>query len=126
MGFFKRDGKTRPISPKKIRDTSDDDVIIENNITLESADELDDFAREKAGDFEAEHNLGERVRMTDDALENYGEKYRGKIFTVSHIAKNREEHSGYDEGVGKQALYDLKLNGKDFGSSLYDWELESA
>lgn len=66
--------------------------------------------------------IGAEVQMTENALENYGEQYRGKTFKVTHIARNRGEHPGYDEGAGG-ALYDLSLDGKNFPNSLYDWEL---
>lgn len=66
--------------------------------------------------------VGDKVMMTNDALENYGFKYEGKKFTVSHVATNTSEHPGYDNGVKGQALYDLK----ELGFSLYDWEVYSA
>jgi len=81
------------------------------------------------------HSKGDKVTMTEDALENYGEQYRGKSFTITHVStkympakefydKGNPEgfHPGYDEGVTGQGLYDLK--GLNF--SLYDWEVTSA
>lgn len=69
--------------------------------------------------------------MTEPALENYGEAYRGRRFTVSHVAtaympaaqffahgKPDGFHPGFDESAGC-ALYDL--NGLNF--SLYEWEV---
>ena len=58
--------------------------------------------------------------------ENYA-KYQNQILTVSHVAKNREEHPGYDEGVSPNYLYDLKtLEGENVPFSLYDYELTEA
>jgi hypothetical protein len=65
--------------------------------------------------------VGEAVKMTTDALENYGNEYAGMVFIVSHVATNTNQHPGYDSGAGG-ALYDLK----NFNSSLYDWELTRA
>ena len=77
--------------------------------------------------------VGSKVCMTEDALENYGQKYRDKIFIVEHVAtkympvkdfyalgKPVGYHPGFDDGGA--ALYDLE----GFDNSLYDWELEPA
>lgn len=77
--------------------------------------------------------VGSRVTMSNDALENYGEKYRGKVFVVKHVAtkympaaqffaagKPEGYHPGFDD-TGS-ALYDLK----GLNMSLYDWELQPA
>ena len=58
--------------------------------------------------------------MSDDALDNYGKKYKNKQFTIDHVATSEDEHPGFDSGVG-QALYDLK----ELEFSLYEYELES-
>jgi hypothetical protein len=62
--------------------------------------------------------IGDKVKMTRDAVENYGSQYAGQVFTISHVATNTNEHPGYDTGVGGK-LYDLE----GFNSSLYDYEL---
>ena len=69
----------------------------------------------------SEHNVGDYVTMTDDALDNYGQQYRGQSFRISHVAKSVDDHMGYDEGMGGENLYDLD----GFNSSLYDYEVES-
>lgn len=66
----------------------------------------------------ANFKIGDKVMMSAEALENYGFKYKGKVFTVSHVARNRAEHPGFDEGAGF-ALYDLK----ELNFSLYEWEI---
>jgi hypothetical protein len=68
---------------------------------------------------------GSKVQMTNNALENYGEQYRGVTFTVSIVSKSEKDHPGYDKGVAPDWLYDLKTpDGADFPCSLYDYELK--
>ena len=81
---------------------------------------------------------GDVVEMTADAIENYGEKWAGEPLKITHVAtmympadrffatgRPNGYHPGYDEGVGKEALYDLEtLDGEALGMSLYHWELE--
>lgn len=62
--------------------------------------------------------VGDTATMTEAALENYGEQYRGKKFEIEHVARSKQEHPGFDEGAGC-ALYDFK----DLNFSLYDYEL---
>ena len=73
-------------------------------------------------------SLGAKVKMTDNAIENYGIQYQNRIFVVSYISKNSEDHPGYDNYAAPDWLYDLKFNdtNEDFGCSLYDYELMSA
>ena len=63
------------------------------------------------------YKVGDMVTMTDDALDNYGKKYKNKKFKITHVATSQSDHPGFDD-VG-YALYDFK--GVD--SSLYDYEL---
>jgi len=83
----------------------------------------------------AQFPKGSRVKMTDDALENYGEEYRDRAFTITHIstkympaseffAKGQPAgyHPGYDESVAPQALYDFE----ELQFSLYQWEVRQA
>jgi len=65
------------------------------------------------------YKIGDKVKMTGAALDNYGEEYRDVIFTVKHTATTTNEHPGYDEGVYPMGLYDLEA----LNFSLYDWEL---
>lgn len=75
--------------------------------------------------------IGQKVRMTKDAVDNYGTEYAGKEFTVTHAANKympakqfyaqgrpKGYHPGYDEGAGGY-LYDFE----ELDFSLYDWEL---
>lgn len=41
------------------------------------------------------------------------------MWTVTHVAKNRKQHPGYDEGVGGSLI-----DAKGLPVSLYDWEFE--
>lgn len=68
------------------------------------------------------YSIEDKVVMTEDALQNYGEEYRDKVFTIIHAADNKNDHPGYDDGVYPMGLYDL--DGLEY--SLYDWELEYA
>lgn len=76
------------------------------------------------------YKVGDKVRLTADALAHYGEQYKGE-HTVTHVstsympakefyAKGAPQgyHPGYDESAGC-ALYDCA----DLSFSLYDWEL---
>ena len=78
---------------------------------------------------------GDKVKMTDDALENYGVENKDKVFIVEHAAHSympssefyskgmpHGYHPGYDNSIKGQGLYDLK----GFNSSLYDYELIKA
>lgn len=83
--------------------------------------------------------VGDRVKMSPDALENYGEDYRDYVFTVVHVATKympsqeffakgapQGYHPGFDP-EGGSAIYDLNFdNGQSLPHSLYDWELEPA
>ncbi len=77
-------------------------------------------------------------KMTDEALENYGQEWAEVELVVTHVAhsympakqffamgKPEGYHPGYDEGVKGQKLYDLKRKdtGEEINFSLYDWEL---
>lgn len=67
---------------------------------------------------------GDVVKIVSDN-ENYDE-YVGIPLIVTHVARNRNEHPGYDEATGEN-LYDLKTeSGEDVPFSLYDYELESS
>ena len=79
----------------------------------------------------ARYRVGSKVRMTADALDNYGQEYAGKKFTISHVAteympsaqffaqgKPEGCHPGYDEASG-DALYDFD----ELEFSLYEWEV---
>jgi hypothetical protein len=87
------------------------------------------------------YRKGNHVKMTSEALDNYGEQWNEVELIVTSAAnkympaneffrngKPEGYHPGYDEGVSPQGLYDLARadNGKSLGMSLYDWELRSA
>lgn len=55
--------------------------------------------------------------------DNY-DSFRNEILIVTHVARNKTEHPGYDESVSPDYLYDLEtLSGKEVNCSLYDYEL---
>jgi len=79
--------------------------------------------------------VGERVVMTEDALENYGEKWRDRPLRIIHVstkympakeffARGKPEgyHPGFDAS-SESALYDFD---EEKLGSLYDWELTRA
>lgn len=76
-------------------------------------------------------DIGDRFRLSANALDNYGSKYADKTFTVckwaDHYAKpevscgpnplDKTGHPGFDESAGT-AIYDSELP-----FSLYEWEM---
>ncbi len=68
----------------------------------------------------------QKVVMTNEAIENYGEQWRDVVLVITHVAHSKADHPGYDEGVSPQGLYDLKRedNDEELNMSLYDWELK--
>jgi len=81
---------------------------------------------------------GESVYMTNDAIENYGEKWRGVKLIITHVAtkympakefyaqgRPSGYHPGYDNAIPGMPLYDLKRedNNEELQFSLYDWEV---
>lgn len=63
--------------------------------------------------------VGTKFTLTNDAIENYGETYRGKVFRVQGVFKSRAEHPGFDEGVG-EPLYEA--DGLPF--AVYEYEIK--
>ncbi len=71
-----------------------------------------------------DYNLGDKVRVSSENDNEGYDDFRNEILIITYVATSRDEHFGFDEGVG-QALYELEtLDGKPIGSSLYDYELE--
>ena len=62
--------------------------------------------------------IGTKFRMSKDAIDNYGEKHKGKIYTIENRYHGTNEHSGYDPSGGYW-IYDIE--GLNF--SLYKWEM---
>ena len=71
--------------------------------------------------------LGSLVRISEhNDNEGYSD-WRERKLKIIHVAKNRSEHPGYDEGVGG-LLFDLRdaKTGEVCPFSLYEYELEEA
>jgi len=68
--------------------------------------------------------IGDKCKVSPaNDNENYN-SFRNKVLIVTHVARNKNEHSSYDSSVYPQKLYDLKtLKGEQIGYSLYDYEL---
>ncbi len=68
------------------------------------------------------YKLDDKVTMTEEAQEHYGDD--GREYVITHIATNESQHPGYDSGMENMPLYDLAtLDGKDYPNSLYEYEL---
>lgn len=78
--------------------------------------------------------VGSKVRMSLDALDNYGWEYESVTLTITHVATKSMPakeffelgqpsgyHPGYDDAAEGQALYDFE----EIDFSLYDWEIRS-
>lgn len=71
--------------------------------------------------------LGQRVRVSPENDNDNYDSFRNEVLIITHIAKDRSEHPGYDDSVSPDYLYDLKTeSGEDVCCSLYDYELISA
>jgi hypothetical protein len=77
-------------------------------------------------------NIGDKVIMSAEALENYGQDFADTVFTVEVVWLEDENGTPHvatrQHPVSRDALYDLVYadTGAEFGSSLYDWELRPA
>ena len=71
--------------------------------------------------------IGTKVKVSsDNDNENYND-FRNKVLKITHIAKNTNQHSGYDNSMEGMPLYDLEaLDGTPVNCSLYEYELEKA
>lgn len=84
-------------------------------------------------------NNGDTFKLTDDALDNYGEQWRDVVFRVTSWANKYtpanvyfanplaypHSHPGYD-GCNGERLYDAEALDTDlvWNNSVYDWEIE--
>lgn len=73
------------------------------------------------------YRVGDKFKMSKDALDNYGEEYRDKEFTIrarydhyvspTEMANDPTGHPGFDPNGG-EFLYGSELN-----FDLYEWEM---
>jgi len=71
--------------------------------------------------------LGDKVKVSSENDNEGYDEFRNQILTIVHVAKNRQDHPGYDSGMNGEPLYDLEDEfGENVGSSLYFYELEEA
>ena len=83
--------------------------------------------------------IGDKFRLTEEAIENYGSQWKDVVFTVESWANRPisaekyfsapqsypHSHPGYDRSAYPQRLYDvIPDNGIEFNNSVYDWEVE--
>lgn len=77
-------------------------------------------------------HVGEKVKMSKDALDNYGNEFSSVILTIKSAANKYMPakqffdsgmpdgyHPGYDESMKGICLYDFE----EINFSLYEWEL---
>ncbi|BBY54029.1 hypothetical protein H7J07_05330 [Mycobacterium koreense] len=71
-------------------------------------------------------NVGDTIYLTDDAVDNYGDRWRGEPLRVTHVARSVDEHPGYDTAVGGEALVDTEVvrTGECVPFSVYEYEFE--
>ena len=71
--------------------------------------------------------LNQRVRVSPENDNDSYNSFKDEVLIITHVAKDKTDHPGYDEGVSPEYLYDLKTeSGKDVPCSLYDYELVKA
>lgn len=63
--------------------------------------------------------IGSKIKIKADKDNETYNKFRNKVWTVTHIARNQKEHPGYDSGVN-EALVDCK----GLPVSLYEYEFD--
>jgi hypothetical protein len=77
-----------------------------------------------------QYKVGAKFKLTEDAVENYGEQYRDKVFSVSkwfdhytpiHYAADAHGHPGFDTSAGSP-LYEAN----DLHFALYEQEMRSS
>jgi hypothetical protein len=76
------------------------------------------------------YRIGDKFTMSENALENYGQKYAGQVFTVrqwydhyvpaSQMQGDTHGHPGFDSSADS-AIYGSELN-----FDLYEWEMVPA
>ena len=71
--------------------------------------------------------LHQRVRVSPENDNDSYDSFRNEVLVITHVAKDRNDHPGYDESVSPEYLYDLRTaSGKEVHCSLYDYELIKA
>lgn len=70
--------------------------------------------------------IGDVIRIQTDNDNDCYDKFRGLDLAITHIARNTDEHPGYDEGMNGMALVDSFVceTGEDVPFSLYSYEFQ--
>ena len=50
------------------------------------------------------YRMGQKVRVARDNDNDGYDSFRDKVLRIVHVAKNRNEHPGYDEGISPEYL----------------------
>lgn len=70
---------------------------------------------------------GEWVKVASDNDNDGYNDFRNKRLKITHVAKNTNDHPGYDNSMEGMPLYDMiDEEGNEIGCSLYAYELEKA
>jgi hypothetical protein len=77
------------------------------------------------------YSIGDKFKLSADALANYGQRYADQIFTVRqwydhHVKPDQMQldphgHPGFDSAAGTGAIY-----GSELPFDVYEWEMERA
>ena len=77
------------------------------------------------------YRVGSKFKLTSDAIDNYGNEYADKVFTVravythyvpvARMANDPTGHPGFDPSGGSPLYGSDELN-----FDLYEWEMEAA
>ena len=70
--------------------------------------------------------IGDKTKLNEEGKQNECyEKFKDKILVVTHIARNKKEHIGYDETFEGLPLYSFEFeDGTECLNSLYGYEIE--
>ena len=70
--------------------------------------------------------LGQLVKVSEENDNEGYNDFKGKKLKIVHVARNTEDHPGYDDSMEGMPLYDLLdvVTGNTVNCSLYAYELE--
>jgi len=68
--------------------------------------------------------IGDKCKVEPHNDNECYDSFRDKVLIITHVARNKSEHPGYDDSVSPQKLYDfIAEDGTDVHCSLYDYEV---
>jgi len=75
------------------------------------------------------YKIGDKFKLSSDALENYGDKYAGQTFTVTAYYDHYNKSPWGSDSTGSpgfDASAGTALYGSELPFDLYEWEMERA